>query len=83
MEAYLEKWRGWLTDTYGNRYRQATTPSPAPPGQDFYEEMYRNARAQLRGPVRLSKSLRKHWQHQLWTARACLKQYFGADPPEH
>jgi hypothetical protein len=80
VNEYAARLSEWLTDNHGNRYR-GVTPAPMPaPDRAFYEDQYRNARHNLRQP-RLRKSLRKYWQHQLWGARACLKSYFGADPP--
>jgi len=81
VKAYSEALSGWLTDNYGNAYRGVTPPPMPTPDRAFYEDQYRNARANLRHP-KLRKSLRKYWQHQLWGARVCLKSYFGAAPPE-
>ncbi len=74
----------WFRDQHGHQWR-AGNPAPGlPHTREYYEERYRTARARLaqpRGPLGLSKHLRKYWQKQLWTMRACLKSYFGAEPP--
>jgi hypothetical protein len=79
VSAYVEAWREWLVTNQHNRDTGRTADPYPQPDQVFYEAMYRNARQQLRSPQ--PKSLRKHFQKQLWAARACLKQYFGAEPP--
>ena len=42
--------------------------------------MYREAREWLRVHPTLPKAERKHWQRQLWVARACLERDGGRVP---
>ena len=72
----------WQTDEYGHRWRAASLPPPEPPSRGWYEARYREARARLHELAGQNRARRKHWQGQLWTMRACLKSYFGAEPPE-